>query len=106
MEDSLIVIMFCQVLQTLVIFFFYFVWVWDKRQIKDYTRINIVKDQNADQNKDEQEVIHCGGSPATGWYGECEYGQVKEYFMCFASDIDGVETVGRFKSKEKSDARD
>ena len=105
MKDSLTVIMFCQVLQMLVIFSFCLVWLLDKCKIKDCVQINVIKDRN----EDRQEVIHCGGSPATGWCGECEYGlwdEEKGYFMCFASDIDGVETVGRIKPKEKNDACD
>jgi hypothetical protein len=74
MEDNLIVIMLCQVLQTLI----------------------------------RQEVIHCGGSPVTGWCDECEYGfrNEKGYRQCFAPDIDGMEKVGRIKPKEKNDACD
>ena len=98
MEDSLTVIMFCQVLQTLVMFSFCLVWIWDERRIKDCVQINIIKDQNTDK----QEVIHCGGSTATGWCDECEYGfrNEKGYRQCFAPDIDGIEKVGVRKKNE------
>ena len=104
MEDNLTVIMFCQVLQTIIMLFFYLVWIYGINAKKDCVQINAIKDRNADK----QEVIHCGGTPASGWCDECKYGfrNEKGYRQCFAPDIDGMEKVGRIKPKEKNDACD